>query len=100
MSAGCLRTGFFASIAAKHGKTASQIALRWIVQHGCVPLPSSTKKEHLAENFAALQFLLSEEEMQTIDKRALLGSRYRMTLERGLGFTDEFDFSYEECWPK
>ena len=88
------------NMGAKHGKTAGQIALRWIVQHGCVPLPSSTKKNHLAENFAALQFSLSQEEMQRIDQRALSGSRYRMTLERGLGFTDEFDFSYEECWPK
>ncbi len=29
-------------IAAKHGKTASQVALRWAVQHGYVIIPKST----------------------------------------------------------
>lgn len=86
-------------IGSKYGKTACQVALRWIVQHGCVPLPKSTKKEHLKENFDIFNFSLSQEEMEGINQRALSGDRYRMTLDHGLGFTDEFDFSYEECWP-
>ena len=86
-------------IGKKHRKTACQVALRWIVQHGCIPLPGSKNEKHIAENLDILDFSLSEEEMQRIDHRARAGVRARITEEMGLGFTDEFDFSYEECWP-
>ena len=29
-----------------------------------------------------------------------IGNRERVTKEAGVGFTDEFDFSLEDCWPK
>ncbi len=38
--------------------------------------------------------------MDVIDVRARSGKRERVTAIAGVGFTDEFDFSYEECWPK
>lgn len=82
----------------KHGKTACQIALRWIVQHGCIPLPGSKDARHMQENLNVMDFVLSTEEMHTLDQRAVTGSRYRLDKAR-VGFTDEFDFSYEECWP-
>jgi diketogulonate reductase-like aldo/keto reductase len=88
-----------ALIAKKHGKTVSQVALRWIMQHGSIPLPSSKNREHMEENLNARNFVLSEEEMRQIDARAVKGARYRLTLESGVGFTDEFDLSYEQCWP-
>ncbi len=84
----------------KYGKTASQVALRWIVQHGCIPLPGSKTEEHIRENLEITDFSLSQEEMQKIDAKASRGTRYRLTEEKGLGFTDEFDFTYEQCWPK
>ncbi len=84
---------------AKYGKTACQIALRWIVQHGCVPLPGSQNKKHIRENLEIADFALSGIEMEAIDHRAFAGSRFRLGKERGFGFTDEFDFSYEQCWP-
>jgi len=62
-------------------------------------LPGSKNDSHIQENFDVLDFTLSEKDMQKIDKRALAGTRYRLTEEHGLGFADEFDFSYEECWP-
>lgn len=37
--------------------------------------------------------------MQEIDEKAKEGERARITEAKGLGFLDEFDFSYEECWP-
>jgi diketogulonate reductase-like aldo/keto reductase len=86
-------------IGKKYRKTACQVALRWIVQHGCVPLPGSKNDHHIQENFDILNFKLSEEDMQKIDSRALAGTRFRLKEEHGLGFTDELDFSYEECWP-
>jgi diketogulonate reductase-like aldo/keto reductase len=86
-------------IGRKYGKTACQVSLRWIVQHGCVPLPGSKNDGHIQENFDALNFVLSQEDMHTIDQRALAGTRFRLKEEHGLGFIDEFDFTYEECWP-
>jgi len=38
--------------------------------------------------------------MKEINEKATLGKRERLTLDMGAGFTDEFDFLYEECWPK
>lgn len=38
--------------------------------------------------------------MQQIDDRAAKGTRFRLTNDFGLGFADEFDFTYEQCWPK
>lgn len=86
-------------IALKHHKTISQIALKWIVQHGSVPIPSSKDPMHMKENLDIFDFSLSHEEMKAIDEKASKGSRYRIGIEHGLGFTDEFDFTYEECWP-
>ena len=88
------------TIGKKYGKSASQVALRWIVQHDCIPLPGSKNRDHIRENIDIFDFALSKEEMQMLDARAEKGERYRMTKERGLGFTDEFDYSYEECWAK
>lgn len=85
-------------IGKKHGKTASQVAIRWIVQHGCIPLPGSKEERHIQENIAIRDFSLSPEEMEEINVKARAGKRQRMVKE-AVGFSDEFDFSYEECWP-
>lgn len=91
---------FLISLGQKYEKTVAQIAIRWILQHHCVPLPGSKNKQHIQENFDVLDFSLSDNDMNEINKRAKLGQRERVKEEYGLGFTDEFDFSYEECWPK
>ena len=83
----------------KYGKAACQIALKWIVQHGCMPLPGSKNEKHMKQNLDIGDFLLSKEDMQKIDQRAGNGSRVRIGKNDGLGLVDEFDFSYEECWP-
>jgi diketogulonate reductase-like aldo/keto reductase len=87
-------------IGRKYEKTACQVALRWIVQHGCIPLPGSKNEKHIRENLDILNFVLTEDDMDEIDQRALRGTRFRLTEEHGLGFSDELDFTYEECWPK
>ena len=51
-----------------HGKSASQVALRWIEQKGAVPIPRTSKRERLGENLASLEFTLSDAEMAEIDK--------------------------------
>jgi diketogulonate reductase-like aldo/keto reductase len=55
-----------AGIGKRHGKTASQVALRWLVQQGIVVIPRSSKPERLAENMAVFDFVLSDAEMADI----------------------------------
>lgn len=88
-----------AEIGRRYGKAPEQVALKWIVQHGCVPLPCSSKKLHIQQNMDINNFMLTAEEMQAIDGIAATGSR-RGTRQWGLPFHDEFDYSYEQCWPK
>lgn len=89
-----------ANLGTKYRKTSSQIAIKWIIQNGCIPLPGSKNPKHIKENIDVMDFVLTEEDMKTINERARNGQRERVTLDMGAGFADEFDYSYEECWPK
>ncbi|MFT3761601.1 MAG: aldo/keto reductase [Pseudoxanthomonas sp.] len=54
------------SIAAKHGKSAAQVALRWHVQLGLVVFPKSVTPARIAENIAIFDFALDEADMAAI----------------------------------
>ena len=53
-------------IAKAHGKSISQIILRWHVQLGVLPIPKSSDPVRQKENLEVFDFVLSEEEMQKI----------------------------------
>jgi len=53
--------------AAKHGKTAAQIVLRWAIQRGSVAIPKTQSIARLEENLAIYDFALSDDEMHQID---------------------------------
>lgn len=53
-------------IAAAHGRTAAQVALRWHHQRGVVVIPKSTRQERMRENFEIFDFELSDFEMARI----------------------------------
>lgn len=55
-----------ARIGKTHGKTAAQIALRYLVQQGIIPIPRTAKPEHLAANLAIFNFTVSDTEMAEI----------------------------------
>ena len=55
-----------ARIGAQYGKSAAQVALRWLVQRGIVAIPKSTHKERMAENIDIFDFSLSDADMQAI----------------------------------
>lgn len=61
---------------------ASQLALAWILARGddIVPIPGTTRRDHLEENLAALDITLSTEDLKRIDavapKGAVAGMRY------------------------
>jgi 2,5-diketo-D-gluconate reductase B len=49
-----------------HGKTASQVCLRWLIQQGIVVIPRTSRVERLKENFDIFDFELSYAEMREI----------------------------------
>ncbi len=53
-----------------HGKSAAQVGLRWLIQHGFIALSKTAKAERVAENFAVFDFALSDEDMAAIGKLA------------------------------
>lgn len=55
-----------AAIAAAHGKSVAQVALRWNLQRGVPVLPKSTHRNRMVENFAVQAFTLTEAEMAQI----------------------------------
>ena len=53
-------------IAATHGKTPSQVTLRWHVERGDIVFPKTMHRERMEENFAIFDFELSEDEVARI----------------------------------
>ena len=51
------------AIAAKYGKTARQITLRYLLQNDVILIPKSVKQERLKENFDVFDFSLSADDM-------------------------------------
>jgi len=58
--------GLLTDIGKEYGKSAAQVALRWCLQSGLLPLPRSVKPDRIAENLALFDFELSEADMKSI----------------------------------
>lgn len=58
-----------------HGKSAAQVALRWLTQRGMIPIPRTSHVERLAENLAVFDFTLAEADMTEIGKLARADGR-------------------------
>ncbi|MCL5239532.1 MAG: aldo/keto reductase [Candidatus Marsarchaeota archaeon] len=55
-------------IGKKHGKTATQVSVNWLISKGnVIPIPKAAKKEHVIELVGAAGWRLSKEEMASID---------------------------------
>jgi len=55
-------------VAAKHGKTANQVALRWLLeQPGVSAIPRTSSPAHASENFAIFDFKLDAVDRRTLD---------------------------------
>lgn len=55
-------------IAASHGKSAAQVALRWILQHNATIATQSTSSEHLKADLELFDFELTAAEMKQLDE--------------------------------
>jgi diketogulonate reductase-like aldo/keto reductase len=61
-------------LADRCGATPAQVVLRWCMERGLVPLPSSTDPGHIRENLRALDITLDAETLAAVD--SLAGQRY------------------------
>ncbi|NLE52492.1 MAG: aldo/keto reductase [Chloroflexi bacterium] len=55
------------AIGEKHGKSAVQVTLRWLLQLGVIAIPKSVNKDRIEANADLYDFELSEDDMATIN---------------------------------
>lgn len=67
MGRGILRTPAFDAMGTRYGKSTAQLALRWSLQKGFIPLSRSSDAKHIAQNLDVLDFEISVEDMQKLD---------------------------------
>ena len=64
-----LRHTAFCRLAEQHGWRPAQLALAWVLRHeGVIAIPKASRREHVEENFSALQCPLSPEILAQIDR--------------------------------
>ncbi|MBZ9965999.1 aldo/keto reductase [Mesorhizobium sp. BR1-1-2] len=57
------------AVAARHGATAAQIALAWVMhQEGVIAIPKASSQEHVRQNVAALEIKLTREDLAELDR--------------------------------
>lgn len=61
------------AIAAKYNKSVAQLCIRWCLQNGTLPLPKSITPSRISENTEVFDFVISEEDMNTINAMAYCG---------------------------
>ena len=61
------------AIAAKYGKSVAHVCIRWVLQNGVLPLPKSITPSRIEDNTNVFDFVLSEEDMATINAMPYCG---------------------------
>ncbi len=54
-------------IARRHDRTTAQVVLRWHLQHGVLPIPKASSRDHIKSNFEVRDFELSDDQMKAVD---------------------------------
>ena len=62
-----LRDPAVARVADKHGRSAAQVIIAWHLARGLSVIPKAADPGHLADNYAALEVSLDEEDLAAID---------------------------------
>lgn len=63
---GLFNNSLLVQIGGKYGKTAAQVALRWLLQSGVIIIPKTTHRERMVENLNLFDFTLSDGDMNEI----------------------------------
>ena len=72
-SGAVLKDERLASIAARYGKSVAQICVRMALQCGVLPLPKSTNPLRIAQNAEVFDFVIHEDDMQSLLQLPVLG---------------------------
>jgi aryl-alcohol dehydrogenase-like predicted oxidoreductase len=59
-------------IGARYDKSPAQVALRWLIEKGALPIPGAKNSTQAAQNAGALSFSLTAEEVDVIDKATMI----------------------------
>lgn len=68
MGRGVLQTAEFEKMAAAYGKDVGQLALRWSIQNGFIPLTRSSSQTHIKANLNVFDFHISPEDMARLNE--------------------------------
>lgn len=64
---GIVKSELLTNIGQKYGKSAAQVALRWLIQRGIVAIPKSSHIERMKQNFDVFDFSLTNDDMAQIE---------------------------------
>ena len=64
---GVVKSELLIAIGQKYGKSAAQVALRWLIQRGIVAIPKSSHIERMQQNFDVFGFKLTPDDMAQIE---------------------------------
>ena len=62
-----LKLSEIVAIGEKHGRSTAQVVLAWHLAHGLSVIPKAADAAHMADNFAATELTLDDEDMAAID---------------------------------
>jgi len=68
LRAGSTELPVIAELAGTYGKTPAQIIINWTVARGMVAIPKSARPEKIKENIESLDFEMSEDDLQKMDR--------------------------------
>lgn len=68
-----LRNEVLMKIAEKYNKSVAQLCIRWCLQNGTLPLPKSVTPSRIKENSQVFDFVINEDDMQTINSMPYFG---------------------------
>ncbi len=63
---GIVKSPVLAAVGDRYGKSAAQVALRWLTQRGIVAIPKSTHRERMVQNIDIFDFTLTDADMAQI----------------------------------
>jgi|GEM_PF-7422 len=58
------------NVGSAHGKTPAQVALRWLIEKGTIPIPGAKNSAQAEENVGATNFALTQGEIEELDMAA------------------------------
>ena len=70
-----LESSVMKELAEQYGKSVAQLCVRWVIQHGALPLPKSVHPDRIATNAQVFDFVISHRDMETMDNLVNLGGQ-------------------------